>query len=65
MEENKTSMICSKCGVPLEPANLYLSYLKHSFHTKIMRCPKCGMPFIPEDLADGRMSEVEKTLEDK
>lgn len=65
MAENKTRMICSRCGVELQPANLYFSYLDHSFHTDILRCPKCGMPYIPEDLADGRMAEVEMTLEDK
>jgi hypothetical protein len=29
------------------------------------RCPRCGLVFIPEELALGKMAEVEKLLEDK
>jgi transposase len=41
------------------------SYLKRSFRHKVPRCPECGQVYIPEDLARGRMREVETTLEDK
>jgi len=30
-----------------------------------MKCPVCSMVFIEEDLAMGKMLEVEKGLEDK
>ena len=29
------------------------------------RCPECGFVLVPEELATGRMLEVEKILEDK
>lgn len=29
------------------------------------RCPKCGLVLITEELARGKMLEVEKALEDK
>jgi transposase len=41
------------------------NYLKRSFRYKVPRCPACGQVYIPEELARGRMREVEKTLEDK
>jgi hypothetical protein len=41
------------------------NYLKRSFRHKALRCPSCGQVFIPEELARGRMRDVEKTLEDK
>jgi hypothetical protein len=51
--------------VELEPIKTRFSYLGHTFHTEIPRCPECGQAFIPEELARGRMSEVETSLEDK
>jgi hypothetical protein len=41
------------------------SYLGHVFRTDVPRCPSCGQVFISEELAAGRMAEVETTLEDK
>ncbi len=59
------TMICSACQVPMEPRKTDFTYLGHSFYTDILRCPKCGQVFIPEDLAKGRIAEVEMQLEDK
>ncbi len=64
MEENK-KLICSRCDVELEPHKAYFSYLDHSFHTDVLRCPKCGQVFIPEELAKGKMAQVEVSIEDK
>lgn len=64
MEENK-SMMCARCNVELTLAKAYFSYLDHSFHTEVLRCPQCGQVFIPENLARGKMAEVEISLEDK
>lgn len=58
-------MICRRCQVPMEPAETYFEYLDHGFHTRLLRCPKCGEVYIPEDLARGKMAEVEQNLEDK
>jgi ribosomal protein S27AE len=58
-------LVCARCGVPLEPAKAQFAYLGHKFHTEVPRCPKCGQVFISEELARGRMAEVETSLEDK
>jgi hypothetical protein len=57
--------ICATCNIPLKPAKVNIAYLGNAFPVDLMKCPQCGMVWIPEDLALGRMAEVEKTLEDK
>ena len=64
MEEDK-KLLCGKCSVEMVPAPTQFSYLGHVFRTDVPRCPSCGQVFIPEDLARGRMAEVEMALEDK
>ena len=56
---------CSKCNLPLEPGKVMVSYLGNSYPVDLLRCPSCGLVMVPEDLALGRMNEVEKALEDK
>ena len=63
--ETRDDLVCNRCGVPMTPIKTQFSYLKHSFHTEVPRCPKCGQVFIGEELARGRMAEVETSLEDK
>ncbi|MDR1471282.1 MAG: Mut7-C RNAse domain-containing protein [Synergistaceae bacterium] len=58
-------LTCGLCGVPLELIKAQFGYLGHKFHTEVPRCPKCGQVFISEELARGRMAEVETLLEDK
>ncbi len=60
-----TQWRCSTCDLPLEPGQIMVSYLGNSYPVNLMRCPNCGMVLVPEDLALGRMVEVEKALEDK
>jgi len=57
--------VCCKCQKALEPRRTDFSYLGHSFYADVLRCPGCGQVFIPEDLAKGRIAEVEMQLEDK
>ncbi len=57
--------VCSHCGEPLTLGKIEIAYLGSAFPVKLWHCPDCGLVFIPEDLALGRMLEVEKTLEDK
>ena len=56
---------CMKCSLPLEMAKVAISYLGNEFPVDLLRCPGCGLVFVPEDLALGKMAEVEKLLEDK
>jgi hypothetical protein len=58
-------LVCCKCEKKLEPVRTQFSYLGQTFSTEVQRCPSCGAAFIPEELARGRMAEVEMTLEDK
>ena len=57
--------ICYACQIPLETARVDFSYMGLEFHTELPKCPKCGQVFIDEDMARGRMAEVETELEDK
>lgn len=63
--ENTPQLVCSKCGKPLVPRPVTLSYMKSAFPVELPACPECGMVFIPEELAAGRILRVEKSLEDK
>jgi hypothetical protein len=56
---------CADCNLPLKPDNVDISYMGNSFPVELLKCPKCGLVFIPEELALGKMAEVEKALEDK
>ncbi len=56
---------CALCGRTLELASVTVSYLGSSFQVDLLQCPGCGQVHIPEDLALGKMVEVEQQLEDK
>ena len=42
-----------------------IDYLGSRFSVELPRCEACGLALIPEELALGRMLEVEQMLEDK
>jgi hypothetical protein len=56
---------CAKCDVPLEASKVTVAYMGNMFPVDLLRCPKCGQTLVSENLATGRMAELEKTLEDK
>ncbi|WHH58649.1 DVU_1557 family redox protein [Petroclostridium sp. X23] len=57
--------LCDKCKKELEYRKVKVRYLGGHFEVELMKCPQCNMVFIEEDLALGKMLEVEKGLEDK
>jgi phage FluMu protein Com len=63
--EEKQKLICNKCQVEMVELEVEFSYLNRSFRHKVPRCPECGQVYISEKLATGRMSDVEKNLEEK
>lgn len=63
--KNEDGLICTKCNVLLEPGKVNITYLKSSFAAELLVCPECGVVYIPEDMALGKILEVEKTLEEK
>lgn len=56
---------CDRCGVPLEPASVQVDYLGKAYPVVLLRCPRCNLALVTEDLALGKMAEVEQLLEDK
>ncbi|MCF8027788.1 MAG: DNA-binding protein [Desulfobacteraceae bacterium] len=62
---SKGSWQCARCRTPLEPGHVALNYLENSFRVGVLVCPRCRQALIPEDMATGKMLEVEKLLEDK
>lgn len=59
------NVLCARCAVALEPTQVSLAYMGSEFKETFPRCPVCGQVFIPEDVAIGKMLQVEKSLEDK
>ncbi len=57
--------MCANCNMPLETSKVDVAYLDNAFPVDLLKCPNCGLVLIPEDLALGKMVEVEKQLEDK
>lgn len=64
-ESQPNSIICNKCGIRLTLGKVTLAYLGSNFPVELYRCPQCGLVYIPEDLARGKMQQVEAALEDK
>jgi len=58
-------IICNKCNITLELKKTVFEYLGMSFSYDVPYCPKCKTIFITEDLANGKMAEVERMIEDK
>jgi hypothetical protein len=56
---------CAICQAPLQPGQAELYYLENTFSVRVLVCPKCELALIPEDMATGKMLEVEQLLEDK
>ena len=56
---------CAKCGVPLVAGKVTVEYLGNAYPVDLLKCPRCGLVLVSEELALGKMAEVEKTLEDK
>jgi hypothetical protein len=42
-----------------------VAYMGSKYPVNLPRCPNCGLTLIPEQLALGKMAEIEKLLEDK
>ena len=65
MEPGERHWKCGKCEKELVTKKVVFEYMGHSVAHEVPTCPTCGKVFISLELAEGRMSEVEQTLEDK
>lgn len=63
--DEKWSLICDKCRMELKEMEVQFTYLNKGFRHKVLRCPQCGQVYLPEKLVTGRMSQVERQLEEK
>ncbi|MEW5914490.1 MAG: DVU_1557 family redox protein [Thermodesulfobacteriota bacterium] len=57
--------LCQPCGRALALGKVNVSYLHNLLPADLHRCPSCGQVMIPEDLAVGKMAEIEMLLEGK
>ncbi|WP_285907547.1 DVU_1557 family redox protein [Pseudodesulfovibrio pelocollis] len=56
---------CAACDEPLVMRPVELEYLDALFNVELPTCPQCNRVFISEELALGKMHQVEQLLEDK
>ena len=56
---------CRKCNINLVVGPASLSYMGNRMTADPPQCPVCGFVLISEELALGKMAEVEQILEDK
>ncbi|HMK60278.1 MAG TPA: hypothetical protein VK452_03920 [Dissulfurispiraceae bacterium] len=59
------ALTCAKCNRELTLGKVTVSYLGSEFPVDLLKCQDCGTVFVPEDLALGKMLQVEQALEDK
>lgn len=64
-QRQKTPWKCGKCGGELQRGSVKASYLGNDFVVEELKCLNCGLVLITEELALGKMLEVEQSLEDK
>jgi hypothetical protein len=63
--EKNTPWLCGKCQKKLVLEKVKVRYIDGNFEVDLMKCPECNKVYISEELALGKMLEVEKGLEDK
>lgn len=56
---------CHNCDIFLAIGTATLMYMGNKIKARLPVCPQCGFVFISEELALGKMAEVEQILEDK
>jgi hypothetical protein len=49
----------------MQPEKKTLVYLGRHFHVNLPACPSCGRVYLSEELARGKVADVERELEDK
>jgi NAD-dependent SIR2 family protein deacetylase len=56
---------CEKCNRELIVGPINVEYMGNRFTADLPHCPDCGRVLISEQVALGKMAEVERLLEDK
>ncbi len=60
-----TEWKCGKCGGELKRDTVVITYLGNEIRVEELKCLSCDLVLITEDLATGKMLQVEQSLEDK
>ncbi len=58
-------LVCHACDTPLTHYKNHVKYLGSQFDVALPQCDQCGIVYVSQGLAQGKMAEVEKILEDK
>jgi ribosomal protein S27AE len=61
MEDNRIR--CGRCDITLIEQKGEVSYLYNEIPIDLLVCPKCGQVLILEELAKGKILEIERKLE--
>jgi len=56
---------CFRCDQQLVAGSILAKYLGNNITTQLPQCPSCYNVLISEELATGKIVEVEKLLEEK
>lgn len=64
-EAARGKLRCARCDQDLVLTKVELEYMGFSITHELPSCPTCGRIFVSRELAEGRMCELEQTLEDK
>jgi len=62
---NENGLYCFCCNEPLISEKVFLTYLRSTFPTQLLKCPKCGLVYIDEEMVTTKAVEVEMVLEEK
>lgn len=68
VKHNKTEdfmWVCFRCEQQLVEGPVLVEYLGNSMTAQLLQCPSCHMVLVSEELAIGKIAEVEKIFEDK
>jgi hypothetical protein len=68
VKHNKTEDFvwkCFRCEQQLVEGSVIVEYLGNNMTTQLPQCPSCHMVLVSEELAIGKIAEVEKIFEDK
>jgi hypothetical protein len=60
-----TGWVCAACGEPLQIVKVGFTYMKGNFEVDLPACAACGLVLVSEELANGKMADAERILEDK
>lgn len=56
---------CHRCDEKLVPGPVQVEYLGNNVTATLPQCPSCFMVLVSEELAVGKVAELETLLEDK